>query len=803
MHSHAANNIPNAYALTLKALLATLLWLALLLAGNSHAQSTETAQAQSQQAHVTAQSQSDAQGAPNYAALADVLENTETRQALIEQLRSMPATDAPAGEPGAAPATRPAADPQELSLSQRIAAPLQAFTADLFRNMAHAADIIRDLASGNAPVDADGQSWSPALTLLALVIAVTLVAYFIFRLIARTGYARLNQWISHTPAADANHAPTAPRHRGSLKFSRKLLGVLAALVIDIAASFLAALAGYIATLALASETGETTSAFAVQFLSAFVMIEIAKAFSRGIFATRYDHLRLLPISPDAATYWNRWLTLLIGVVGYGLLVLVPIVADVLAPSVAKVVSLVLMLAVYLYAIRTTWANRKSVRAGLWSLAQSSSAAIFGTMLRILGRIWHVIALIYFTVLLVVSQTNQQEALSFMVGATVQSAVAIFAGMILSALVNSLMARHVPIPEHWSKALPLLEKRVNAYVPAALKAVKLVILVVVALLVLDAWRAFDLAGWIDSSQGRAAIAGVFHVALILAIAALAWTVLASIIEHRLGGSGNHLPTEREKTLLMLFRNAAAIVIITMTILVVLSQIGIDIGPLIAGAGVVGLAIGFGAQKLVQDVITGVFIQLENGMNQNDIVELAGIFGTVEKITVRSVVIRTLDGGYHLIPFSTIDKLTNHTRDYGYHYGEYNVAHRESVDEAIAQLELAFTDLMEDSALSREVMDRIEIPGVTGLNERGFTIRVLIKTTPGNQWAVQRGFNRLVKQRFDAAGIELPYPQTVLHFGRDKTGYAAPVDVRGVDTLREVAGGTPPPGQTMRPILDSDV
>src|SRR3546814_16226768 len=111
--------------------------------------------------------------------------------------------------------------------------------------------------------------------------------------------------------------------------------------------------------------------------------------------------------------------------------------------------------------------------------------------------------------------------------------------------------------------------------------------------------------------------------------------------------------------------------------------------------------------------------------------------VEKITIRSVVIRTLDGGYHLIPFSTIDKLTNHTRDYGYHYGEYNIAHRENVDEAIAQLELAFKDLMEDPELSRAVLEDISITGVTGLHERGFPIRALIKTTPGHQRAQQPG------------------------------------------------------------------
>ena len=311
--------------------------------------------------------------------------------------------------------------------------------------------------------------------------------------------------------------------------------------------------------------------------------------------------------------------------------------------------------------------------------------------------------------------------------------------------------------------------------------------VVALVVLDAWRAFDLPAWLDSEAGRATVALIVRVGVVLLAAALAWTVLASLIEHRLGATSGRRASEREKTLLMLFRNAAAIVIATMTVLVLLSQIGIDIGPLIAGAGVVGLAIGFGAQKLVQDVITGVFIQLENGMNQNDIVEVAGHFGTVEKITVRSVVIRTLDGGYHLIPFSSIDTVSNHTRDFGYHYAEYNIAHREDVDQAVAQLEAAFKDLMEDPELAAEVLAEIEIPGVTALNERGFTIRVMIKTRPGSQWMIQRAFNRLVKRRFDAAGIELPYPQSVVHFGRDRDGHAAPVDVRTVAAMQDSVEG----------------
>src|SRR5690606_15838387 len=177
--------------------------------------------------------------------------------------------------------------------------------------------------------------------------------------------------------------------------------------------------------------------------------------------------------------------------------------------------------------------------------------------------------------------------------------------------------------------------------------------VVALFVLDAWQVFSLSAWVVSESGGRAIATTVRVALVLLIAAAAWTVVASMIEHRLSTEGGHEPSARERTLLSLFRNATLIVIVTMAVLLIMAQIGINIGPLIAGAGVVGLAIGFGAQKLVQDVINGIFIQLENGMNQNDVVEVAGIFGTVEKITIRSVGIRTLDGGYHMIPFSSVD------------------------------------------------------------------------------------------------------------------------------------------------------
>ena len=140
--------------------------------------------------------------------------------------------------------------------------------------------------------------------------------------------------------------------------------------------------------------------------------------------------------------------------------------------------------------------------------------------------------------------------------------------------------------------------------------------------------------------------------------LIWIGLASWIEHRLNPlSADNAPTAREKTLLTIFRNASAIVLIIMTVMIVLSEIGINIGPLLAGAGVLGLAIGFGAQKLVQDVITGVFIQMENAISVGDIVTAGSLTGTAEKLTIRSLSLRDLSGTYHIIPFSSVDTVSN--------------------------------------------------------------------------------------------------------------------------------------------------
>ncbi|MEC9314169.1 MAG: mechanosensitive ion channel domain-containing protein, partial [Pseudomonadota bacterium] len=211
----------------------------------------------------------------------------------------------------------------------------------------------------------------------------------------------------------------------------------------------------------------------------------------------------------------------------------------------------------------------------------------------------------------------------------------------------------------------------------------------------------------------------------------------------------------------------------------------IGPLLAGAGVLGLAIGFGAQKLVTDVITGVFIQMENAINAGDIVTVGGLTGTAEKLTIRSLGLRDLSGTYHIIPFSAVDTVSNYMREFAYHVGEYGVAYREDTDEVVIKLREAFEELLSDDEQRAKILsDELEVHGVTALADSSVNIRIRIKTLPGNQWAVGREYNRLVKRHLDAAGIEIPFPHLTLYFGEDKQGNAPAMPLKMLNDVKMI-------------------
>jgi small conductance mechanosensitive channel len=225
-------------------------------------------------------------------------------------------------------------------------------------------------------------------------------------------------------------------------------------------------------------------------------------------------------------------------------------------------------------------------------------------------------------------------------------------------------------------------------------------------------------------------------------------------------------EREKqaaTLGKVIRNITRILVWGIVVMMVLKELGIDIGPILAGVGLMGLAVGFGAQSLVKDFIAGMFVLIENQYNVGDVVQAAGASGLVEKITLRATTLRDYEGNVHIIPNGTIDVVTNKTRQWSRFVLDIGVAYKESVDDVMHILKEIGDELAADSKFASMITAPLEVLGVQDFADSAVIIRVMFTTQPVKQWTVGREFRRRVKNTFDAKGIEIPFPHTTIYLG----------------------------------------
>lgn len=685
--------------------------------------------------------------------LADLLEDEATRKALIEQLRKL-------GEDQAANVI--AADQGAQTVAGRIAGLTQQLAQDVIDESLAAMSALRAAWTQLRAADPQALLW--VLGEFAVLVAVTLIALRVLGAAARPAFRALDRY-----------GATAEDLR-ALGWIRRTLAVVGAALVDLVTIGLAWLAGYGIALFMLGEQGSLRIQESL-FLNAFLAVELILLVLRMLLSQRGEHLGILPMDVENKAYWSAWAGRMVHFLGYGLMWLVPVIEHHLTPELGRAVVVLLLLSGVLRAGVVVMQNRQRGRLALEALGERMQTSFGRISMTIGARIWHVVALVYLAAVLVTSVLYPEDALPFMLRATGQTLLAVLLGIASAALLTQVILRRISIGEDMRRKFPLLEARLNAYVPTALKACRFVILAVVLAFVADAWTPFDFAAWVGSDAGGRFMGTTVSVALIIALALLVWLVVASWIEFRLNAEVGGAANPRARTLLTIFRNAVAIALVVLTTMVVLAEIGINIAPLLAGAGVLGLAIGFGAQKLVQDVITGVFIQLERAIDVGDTVTAGGVTGTVERMTIRSLGLRDLSGTYHLLPFSSVDTVANYNRDFAYHVGEYGIGYREDTDEAVAHLRAAFDELVHDPVLRDQIIgDELEVHGVTALADSSVNIRVRIKTRAGSQFPVGRAYNRLVKRHFDAAGVEIPYPHMTLYFGEDKQGKAPPAHLK---------------------------
>ena len=673
-----------------------------------------------------------------YAALADVLENEKSRNELISQLRQ--ASTTPANE--ATPVIKPPVEEEEektvlenvTEVSRHYGGEISSRFAQLYRNI-----------TGSPHKSFNQQTFINALTHFSMLAVSVFAFYWTLRACAIPLYRKMGEWGRR-------------KNKNRANWLQLPVMIVLAFIFDLALLALTLFLGQI-FIDMMNAGSRTIARQQGLFLNAFALIEFFKAILRLIFCPRVPTLRPFSISDASARYWNTRLSGLSSLIGYGLLVAVPIISAQINVQIGALANVIIMLSITLWALWLIFHNKREIQQDLIHLADRS-LAFFSLFIRAFALVWHWLASAYFIVLFFFSLFDPGNSLKFMMGASLKSLAIISVAAFISGVLSRWLQKTITLSPEVQRNYPMLQKRINGWISVSLKLARILTVCVAVMLLLNAWGLFDFWQWITLGAGEKTVDVLIRILLILFFSAVGWTLLASLIESRLASDihGRPMPSARTRTLLTLFRNALAVIISTITVMIVLSEIGVNIAPLLAGAGALGLAVSFGSQTLVKDIITGIFIQFENGMNTGDLVTIGPLTGTVERMSIRSVGVRQDTGAYHIIPWSSITTFANFVRGIGSFVANYDVDRHEDVDKADRALRAAVEELMEREDIRMLVIGEPNFAGIVGLTNTAFTIRVTFTTQPLKQWTVRFALDGMVKKHFDLQGVRAPV-QTV--------------------------------------------
>ncbi len=699
--------------------------------------------------------------------LIEVLEDPVARQRLLEKLRSLEARAGPAPPTGAdvSPPATPAVEEEaalalrsfEEAVRERVAVTFRAF-----RELADSYKQIRFLFAWLRVEFSDPvrRGFLVAnLTHLGLAALVGLLG----TLIARVALRRLR------PAPEPGSRPAL---RVRLRLALRLL----------AYRFLAVLAFVLVAYLFVLVTSETPllGIVARHILLGLLIGRGFAAVVDAVLAPGQPERRLVALEDATARSLAHWMTTLNVVAVYGTVALWAAWDFGLPWTIYGFLSRLLYFLAVLLLIALMWRYREPVADALEARLGRSESAV-GRFLpwRRIARSWHLLLgalllLHYFAFALQLPG----GLLSFL-AATILTLVVIAVARLFWLLVDQFASPASEPAEEPPPGKPRPRSRV--YLQFLRLAARAVILVGAALLVLDLWG-IGLLSWLRTGPGRAVVGQLFNLLATVAVALLLAEATGAVAGHYMRATtpdGRPLYGNRTRTLASIVRNFALALIAVVAVMAILSQFGIETGPLLAGAGIVGLALGFGSQKLVQDLITGLFILLGDTIRVGDVVDTGGKAGVVEAMSMRTITLRGYDGNVHTVPYSSIDTVTNMTKDFAYWVMDVGVAYQEDVDRVMAVLRELDEEMRREWPWRRLMLAPIDIAGLDRFGDSAVIVKARLKTRPGEQWGVGREFQRRMKKRFDELGIEIPFPHRTIYFGVDKEGRAPPLYVRTLD------------------------
>ncbi|WIX33709.1 mechanosensitive ion channel [Salinicola sp. JS01] len=374
------------------------------------------------------------------------------------------------------------------------------------------------------------------------------------------------------------------------------------------------------------------------------------------------------------------------------------------------------------------------------------------LLRLFSRIWHIPILVMVVVSLIAMVTSAEDSRSAFFRALVT------AGMMIATLVISGL-----IHRQREKSQ---DKRLSEYSARLIRFGFTLAHLLAWLVFLElAMRVWGTSLWAVSGSagiGQQIARSVLGLGLTFLVAWLVWILADTAVQHALRKSSRRHgrranASARAQTITPLLRNTIFVTIAVIAAIIALANLGVNVTPLLAGAGVIGLAVGFGAQTLVQDLITGLFILIEDSLAIDDFVNLGSHMGTVEALSIRTVKLRDLDGIVHIIPFSQIQGIQNYSREFGIALLRIRIGHQMKIDDAIETMRSIADELRNDPMMRHHIWSPLEVQGIESFDAGAAILRIRMRTAPVMQWDVARAFNLRLKQRFDEQGLDLGMPR----------------------------------------------
>ena len=597
---------------------------------------------------------------------------------------------------------------------------------------------------------------------LGLIVLVAALVEWLLERVLRRPIAALARMAPAGTSAETIAAPDPPadiaRHRRfsrTLRVLRRMPFFLLRLVLELLSPALFLLLAY-GGMVFAQLYAQPELWVAI---TAYMAVRITVALTRSLVSPDHASLRMVHLNDHGAAYALRWVRRLAAVAGFGFAATQIGVQYGLPPAARDAFLKAVALVDHIFLVVIILQGRARVAGRIRSRADRPGA--MAAVRNRLASVWHLVAIFFVIALWLVWAAQVRNGYTRLWHVFVVTTAVLIAARLVGIVLLGALERALRVSPELALRYPGLEARANRYYPVLRGLLTTLLFLATGLALLWAWGANTAAWFHSGALGGKLVSAIITVVIAGAIALAIWEAVNTGLDRHLARLTREAQISRGarlRTLMPILRTILMIVLVAIFGLTALSEIGVNIAPLLAGAGIIGVAIGFGSQKLVQDFITGIFLLLENAMQVGDFVTVAGLSGSVENLSIRTMRLRAGDGSVHIIPFSSVSTVTNVNRGIGNAAVSVVVPLEEDSDHVSTVLTEIVRGMREEPSFAENMRSDFQLWGVDRVEQGNVTIVGQIVCTDTGRWAVQREFNRRMNIRFKELGIKIGTPVT---------------------------------------------